>query len=97
MTIPRAALAGVFAIGVLVVVVLLRPSPQVTAGGDGCEIRLERIVDLKSDSVGWGPTVLIGDAIFHGQFDEVWNSGKPVQPDPYLDGYDWAKDLKKGR
>jgi urea transport system substrate-binding protein len=29
-----------------------------------------------------------------GQFKEVWNSGKPVKPDPYLDGYPWAKGLK---
>ncbi len=42
-------------------------------------------------------TVRIGKVRADGQFDEVWNSGKPVQPDPYLDGYEWAKDLKKGR
>jgi urea transport system substrate-binding protein len=42
-------------------------------------------------------TVRIGKVRADGQFDEVWNSGKAVQPDPYLDGYDWAKDLKKGR
>jgi len=42
-------------------------------------------------------TVRIGKVRADGQFDEVWNSGKSVQPDPYLDGYDWAKDLKKGR
>jgi urea transport system substrate-binding protein len=42
-------------------------------------------------------TVRIGKVKADGQFEEVWNSGKAVQPDPYLDGYDWAKDLKKGR
>ena len=42
-------------------------------------------------------TVRIGKVRADGQFDEVWNSGKSVQPDPYLEGYDWAKDLKKGR
>ena len=42
-------------------------------------------------------TVRIGKVRADGQFDEVWNSGGPVKPDPYLDGYDWAKDLKKGR
>ncbi|HSJ09072.1 MAG TPA: hypothetical protein VK928_04140 [Longimicrobiales bacterium] len=75
MTMSRAVLAAVFAIGVLAAVLLLRPSWQVTAGGENCEIRLERIVDLKSDRVGWGPTVLIDDAIFHGQFDEVYEFG----------------------
>ena len=24
---------------------------------------------------------------------EVWNSGSPVKPDPYLKGYEWAKGL----
>jgi urea transport system substrate-binding protein len=42
-------------------------------------------------------TVRIGKVRADGQFDEVWNSGGPVKPDPYLDGYEWAKDLKKGR
>jgi urea transport system substrate-binding protein len=52
-------------------------------------------VDDKNQHV-W-KTVRIGKVRADGQFDEVWNSGGPVKPDPYLDGYDWAKDLKKGR
>ena len=28
-----------------------------------------------------------------GQIKEVWNSGSPVKPDPYLKGYEWAKSL----
>jgi urea transport system substrate-binding protein len=52
-------------------------------------------IDEKNQHV-W-KTVRIGKVRADGQFDEVWNSGKPVQPDPYLDGYEWAKDLKKGR
>ncbi|MCC7370730.1 MAG: urea ABC transporter substrate-binding protein [Chloroflexi bacterium] len=52
-------------------------------------------VDEKNQHV-W-KTVRIGKVRADGQFDEVWNSGGPVKPDPYLDGYDWAKDLKKGR
>jgi urea transport system substrate-binding protein len=52
-------------------------------------------IDEKNQHV-W-KTVRIGKVKADGQFEEVWNSGKPVQPDPYLDGYDWAKDLKKGR
>jgi urea transport system substrate-binding protein len=52
-------------------------------------------IDEKNQHV-W-KTVRIGKVRADGQFDEVWNSGKPVQPDPYLEGYEWAKDLKKGR
>ncbi|BCM90993.1 aliphatic amidase expression-regulating protein [Abditibacteriota bacterium] len=39
-------------------------------------------------------TVRIGVVEPSGQFKEVWNSGQPVKPDPYLDGYAWAKGLK---
>ena len=39
-------------------------------------------------------TVRIGVVQPDGQFKEVWNSGAPVKPDPYLDGYPWAKGLK---
>jgi len=41
-------------------------------------------------------TVRIGKARADGMFDEVWNSGKPVEPDPYLKTYTWAKDIKVG-
>jgi urea transport system substrate-binding protein len=28
-----------------------------------------------------------------GLIDEVWNSGEPIKPDPFLKGYDWASGL----
>jgi urea transport system substrate-binding protein len=28
-----------------------------------------------------------------GLIKEVWNSGKPIEPDPYLKTYSWAKGL----
>ncbi len=28
-----------------------------------------------------------------GQIKEVWNSGEPIKPDPYLKGYPWASGL----
>ncbi|WP_130512837.1 urea ABC transporter substrate-binding protein [Krasilnikovia cinnamomea] len=28
-----------------------------------------------------------------GQIKEVWNSGQPIKPDPYLKGYSWATGL----
>ena len=39
-------------------------------------------------------TVRIGKVRADGLIDEIWNSGKPVEPDPYLEGYSWAKGLK---
>lgn len=41
-------------------------------------------------------TVRIGEVQGDGQFKELWNSGEPVKPDPYLKGYDWAGSLSSG-
>ncbi|WP_200307543.1 urea ABC transporter substrate-binding protein [Streptomyces adelaidensis] len=38
-------------------------------------------------------TARIGKVGSDGLITEVWNSGKPIQPDPYLKGYDWAAGL----
>jgi len=38
-------------------------------------------------------TVRIGKVRLDGQIDEIWNSGKPVIPDPFLKGYPWAAAL----
>ncbi len=34
-------------------------------------------------------TVRIGEVQKDGQFKEIWNSGKPVKPDPWLKTYTW--------
>lgn len=39
--------------------------------------------------------VRIGKAKADGQFEEVFSTGKPVEPDPFLKTYDWAKSLQK--
>lgn len=39
-------------------------------------------------------TVRIGEVQADGQFKELWNSGEPVKPDPYLKSYDWAASIK---
>lgn len=39
--------------------------------------------------------VRIGRAKADGQFEEIFSTGKPVEPDPFLKTYDWAKSLKK--
>ncbi|MEU8179299.1 urea ABC transporter substrate-binding protein [Micromonospora sp. NPDC049044] len=38
-------------------------------------------------------TARIGKIGADGLINEVWNSGKPVQPDPYLKTYPWASGL----
>ena len=42
-------------------------------------------------------TARIGMINAKGQIDEVWNSGKPVAPDPCLDTYAWAGGLATGQ
>jgi urea transport system substrate-binding protein len=39
--------------------------------------------------------VRIGKVRPDGLFDEVWSTGKPVEPDPFLETYSWAASLKK--
>ncbi|MET8429516.1 MULTISPECIES: urea ABC transporter substrate-binding protein [unclassified Nocardia] len=39
-------------------------------------------------------TARIGEIHPDGLIYTVWDSGKPIQPDPYLKNYDWAKGLK---
>lgn len=41
-------------------------------------------------------TARIGKARADGMFDEVWNSGQPVKPDPFLKTYDWAAGIANG-
>ena len=41
-------------------------------------------------------TARIGKINAEGLIDEVWNSGKPVEPDPCLDTYAWADGLATG-
>ena len=38
-------------------------------------------------------TVRIGKVRPDGQIDEIWNSGAPIQPDPFLKNYPWAAAL----
>lgn len=52
-------------------------------------------VDAKNHHVF--KTARIGMINAKGQIDEVWNSGKPVAPDPCLDTYAWAGGLATGQ
>jgi urea transport system substrate-binding protein len=38
-------------------------------------------------------TVRIGRVNLNGQFAEIWNSGAPVEPDPFLHTYAWATEF----
>lgn len=52
-------------------------------------------VKIDGDTQHLYKTVRIGQITGDGQFKEVWNSGEPVKPDPYLKTYEWAKGLSK--
>jgi urea transport system substrate-binding protein len=51
-------------------------------------------VTIDGDTQHVWKTVRIGVVQPDGQFKEVWSTGKPVKPDPYLEGYPWGKGLK---
>ncbi|MFC3996909.1 urea ABC transporter substrate-binding protein [Nocardiopsis sediminis] len=38
-------------------------------------------------------TARIGEIGEDGMIEQVWDSGEPIAPDPFLEGYDWAQDL----
>ena len=50
-------------------------------------------VTIDGDNQHVYKTVRIGKVNEDGLIDEVWNSGEPVKPDPYLETYDWAEGL----
>ncbi|MFB5663628.1 urea ABC transporter substrate-binding protein [Alteribacillus sp. HJP-4] len=52
-------------------------------------------VEIDGDNQHVSKTVRIGEIQEDGQFEEVWDSGEPIEPDPYLDAYDWATGLSE--
>jgi urea transport system substrate-binding protein len=56
----------------------------------------EGLVTINPQNQHVSKTVRIGKVRSDGQIDEVWNSGTPVVPDPYLDTYPWAAGLREG-
>lgn len=52
-------------------------------------------VKIEGENQHLWKTVRIGEIQQDGQFKEIWNSGEPVKPDPYLKSYSWAKKLSK--
>ncbi|XID91789.1 urea ABC transporter substrate-binding protein [Paenibacillaceae bacterium WGS1546] len=52
-------------------------------------------VTIDGDNQHIYKTVRIGEIKPDGQIVELWNSGGPVKPDPYLKTYDWAQGLSE--
>ncbi|MEA3018620.1 MAG: urea transport system substrate-binding protein, partial [Actinomycetota bacterium] len=71
--------------------------PKVIAAAAGLQLETPEghlTVDMKNHHVF--KTARIGVVNAQGLIDEVWNSGKPIAPDPCLDTYPWAKGLADG-
>lgn len=54
-------------------------------------------VTIDGDNQHIYKTVRIGEVQSDGQFKELWNSGEPVKPDPYLETYEWASSLSSSK
>ncbi|CCK24528.1 urea ABC transporter, substrate-binding protein [Streptomyces davaonensis JCM 4913] len=67
---------------------------EVKSAADGIELDApEGKVTVDGASQHVYKTARIGKVGANGLIEEVWNSGKPVKPDPYLKGYTWASGL----
>ena len=67
------------------------------AAKSGVEFKApEGLVKIEAENQHTWKTVRIGEVQADGQFKELWSSGSPVKPDPYLKGYAWGKDLSSG-
>ena len=53
----------------------------------------EGTIKIEGENQHIWKTVRIGSIQQDGQIKELWNSGSPVKPDPYLKSYPWAADL----
>ncbi|MFF5986905.1 urea ABC transporter substrate-binding protein [Prauserella flavalba] len=53
----------------------------------------EGTVTVNGENHHIAKTALIGRIERDGLIHTVWSSGKPIEPDPYLEGYAWAEGL----
>ncbi|MEU9830062.1 urea ABC transporter substrate-binding protein [Streptosporangium sp. NPDC048047] len=65
------------------------------AGGIALE-RPEGLVTIDGENQHMYKTARIGVVQPDGLIKEVWKSGEPIKPDPYLKGYPWASGLASG-
>jgi urea transport system substrate-binding protein len=63
------------------------------AAGGIALARPEGLVTIDGENQHMFKTARIGVIQPDGQIKEVWNSGKPIKPDPYLKTYSWAGGL----
>jgi urea transport system substrate-binding protein len=56
----------------------------------------EGLVTIDGENQHVYKTARIGKVGADGMFEEVWNSGQPIKPDPFLKTYEWAKGLSAG-
>lgn len=62
----------------------------VNAASDGVTFDApEGLVTVNGDNHHIAKTGLIGQINADNQFDIVWSSGEPIEPDPFLETYDW--------
>jgi urea transport system substrate-binding protein len=53
------------------------------------------LVTIHSENQHVAKTVRIGVVRSDGLVDEIWNSGVPIEPDPYLETYPWAEQFHR--
>jgi urea transport system substrate-binding protein len=62
----------------------------VNAAADGVSFASpEGTVTVNGENHHIAKTGLIGQINADNQFDIVWSSDAPIEPDPFLEGYDW--------
>ena len=62
----------------------------VNAASDGVTFDApEGTVTVNGENHHIAKTGLIGQINADNQFDIVWTSEEPIEPDPFLEGYDW--------
>ncbi len=62
----------------------------VNAASDGVTFDApEGLVTIDGENHHIAKTGVIGQINEENQFDIVWTSGEPIEPDPFLEGYDW--------
>jgi urea transport system substrate-binding protein len=67
---------------------------KVKAASDGITFEApEGLVTVDGATQHVYKTARIGKVDSQGLINEVWNSGEPIKPDPYLKGYPWAAGL----
>ena len=53
----------------------------------------EGLVTVDGENHHVTKTARIGRVTADGQFDVVWSSDGPIEPDPFLDSYPWAEGV----